>query len=183
MSARPPGVVSGDPYITPIFSRSWLMKMAMVSDFDSVPVSLRRAWDMSRACRPTWVSPISPSISARGVRAATESMTSTSSAPERISMSAISSACSPVSGWEIKQVVDVHPDGLGVHRVHGVLGVDVGADPAVALRLGHDVHGQGRLPRRLGAEDLDDAAPGQPADAERQVERERPGGDRLDPHG
>ena len=64
-------------------------------------MSLRSAWLISRACRPTWVSPISPSISARGVSAATESITTTSSAPERISMSAISSACSPVSGWEM----------------------------------------------------------------------------------
>ena len=38
--------------MTPIFSRSWLMKTAMVFDFDRVPVSLRSAWDMSRACRP-----------------------------------------------------------------------------------------------------------------------------------
>ena len=53
---------------------------------------------ISRACRPTWLSPISPSSSARGTRAATESMTRMSSAPERISMSAISRACSPVSG-------------------------------------------------------------------------------------
>ena len=55
---------------------------------------------MSRACRPTWLSPISPSISARGTSAATESMTTTSIAPERMSMSVISSACSPVSGCE-----------------------------------------------------------------------------------
>ena len=61
---------------------------------------LRSAWDISRAWRPTWLSPISPSISARGTSAATESMTMMSRAPERISMSAISSACSPVSGWE-----------------------------------------------------------------------------------
>ena len=40
------------------------------------------------------------SISALGVSAATESTTMMSMAPERISMSAISSACSPVSGWE-----------------------------------------------------------------------------------
>ncbi len=77
------------------------MKTAMVRERLRLAVSLRRAWDMSRACRPTWVSPISPSISARGVRAATESMTTTSMAPERTSMSVISSACSPVSGWEI----------------------------------------------------------------------------------
>ena len=94
-------MVSGEPNITPIFSRSWLMKMRIVLDLFRFEVSLRRAWDMSRACRPTWVSPISPSISARGVSAATESMTTTSSAPERMSMSAISSACSPVSGWEM----------------------------------------------------------------------------------
>ena len=77
------------------------MKMAIVLVLLRLPVSLRSAWLIRRAWRPTWVSPISPSISARGVSAATESMTTTSIAPERTSMSAISSACSPVSGWEI----------------------------------------------------------------------------------
>ena len=75
------------------------MKIIVVPELLSAPVILRSAWLISRACRPTWLSPISPSISARGTRAATESMTMMSSAPERISMSAISSACSPVSGW------------------------------------------------------------------------------------
>ena len=72
-------------------------------------MSLRSAWLMSRAWRPMWLSPISPSISARGTSAATESMTSTSSAPERISMSAISSACSPVSGWEMSSSSTLTP--------------------------------------------------------------------------
>ena len=76
------------------------MKIAVVPEEDSAPVSLRSACDMSRACRPTWESPISPSISALGTSAATESTTTMSSAPERISMSVISRACSPVSGWE-----------------------------------------------------------------------------------
>ena len=76
------------------------MKMAVVLAWFSAPVILRRAWDMRRACRPTWLSPISPSISARGTSAATESTTTMSMAPDRISMSMISSACSPVSGWE-----------------------------------------------------------------------------------
>ena len=67
---------------------------------EMVPASLRRAWDMSRACRPMKLSPISPSISARGVSAATESTTTASTAPERTRASAISRACSPVSGWE-----------------------------------------------------------------------------------
>ena len=76
------------------------MKMAVVFACASAPVILRSAWLMSLACRPTWLSPISPSISAFGTNAATESMTMTSRAPERMSMSAISSACSPLSGCE-----------------------------------------------------------------------------------
>ena len=34
LRARPPVVVSGLPNMTPIFSRSWLMKMHVVFDFD-----------------------------------------------------------------------------------------------------------------------------------------------------
>ena len=85
-------------------------------------------------------------------------------------------------GLADQQLVDVDADGPGVHRIHGVLGVDVGADAAVALRLGHDVHGQRGLTRRLRAEDLDDAATRQAADAEGEVERQRPGLDGLDAH-
>ena len=87
--------------MTPIFMRIWLMKMTMQREREIEPVSLRSAWLIRRACRPTWESPISPSSSARGTRAATESTTSTSMAPERTSVSAISSACSPASGCEI----------------------------------------------------------------------------------
>jgi hypothetical protein len=43
-----------------------------------------------------------------------------------------------------------------------VLGVDEGADAAGALRLGDGVQGERGLARRLGAEDLDDAAARQP---------------------
>ena len=100
MSARPPGVTSGLPNMTPIFSRSWLVKRQIVSVRLSVPASFRSAWLINLAWRPTWVSPISPSISAFGVSAATESTATTSSAPDRTSSSQISSACSPVSGWD-----------------------------------------------------------------------------------
>ena len=79
-----------------------------------------------------------------------------------------------------QQVVDVDADGLGVDRIHRVLGVDVGAHAAVALGLGDDMGGEGRLPRRLRTEDLDDAAARQTADAEREVEREGARGDGLD---
>ena len=78
------------------------MKMTLALERLMAAVSLRIAWDISRAWRPTWVSPISPSISALGTSAATESMTMTSTAPLRTSTSTISSACSPVSGWEMR---------------------------------------------------------------------------------
>ncbi len=108
----PPAVVSGEPYITPIFMRIWLMKMTMVLERLIEPVSLRSAWLIRRACEPGCTSPISPSISARGVSAATESTTRTSIAPERTSVSAISSACSPVSGWEIRRSSRLTPSFL-----------------------------------------------------------------------
>ncbi|MNY45876.1 hypothetical protein D3C86_1810120 [compost metagenome] len=55
------------------------------------------------------MSPISPSISAFGTRAATESMTITSMALERTSMSVISSACSPVSGCDTSRSSTLTP--------------------------------------------------------------------------
>jgi len=45
-------------------------------------------------------------------------------------------------GLRDEQLVDVDPDGSGVDGIHGVLGVDVGTRAAVALRLGHHVHGE-----------------------------------------
>ena len=61
-------------------------------------VILRKACDIKRAWSPILESPISPSISPLGVKAATESITIRSTAPERIRASAISRACSPLSG-------------------------------------------------------------------------------------
>src|SRR5579871_1469642 len=47
----------------PTFSRSWLRKITQQFDLEIAAVSLRRACDIRRAWRPTWESPISPSIS------------------------------------------------------------------------------------------------------------------------
>ena len=52
--ALPPVVVSGLPNMTPIFMRIWLMKITVEFDLETVPVSLRSAWLIRRACRPTW---------------------------------------------------------------------------------------------------------------------------------
>ena len=88
--------------MTPIFMRIWLMKMTSVREREIVLTSLRSACDMSRACKPIWGSPMSPSSSERGTSAATESTTMTSSAPLRTRVSVISNACSPWSGCEIR---------------------------------------------------------------------------------
>ena len=77
------------------------MKIATQFDFLIEPVNFLKAWDISLACKPTWLSPISPSISAFGTNAATESTTIISMAPDLINASVISRACSPVSGWDI----------------------------------------------------------------------------------
>ena len=86
-------------------------------------------------------------------------------------------------GLRDQQVVDVHADPLRVRRVHRVLGVDERADPTAALRLGDHVVDERRLPRRLRAEDLDDAPPRQTTDPESEVERQRARRDRADVHG
>ena len=68
------------------------------------------------------------------------------------------------------EVLEVHADGLGVGRVEGVLGVDEGGEAPGLLGLGDDVQGEGRLAAGLRAEDLHDAAPGDAAHAEGEVE-------------
>ena len=168
--------------MTPIFSRSWFVNRQIVSVRLSVPASLRSAWLIRRAWSPTWLSPISPSISALGVSAATESTATMSTAPDRIEQLGDLERLLAGVGLRHEQLVDVHADAPGVRRVHRVLRVDERADPAAPLRLGDHVVDERRLPRRLRPEDLDDAASRQPADAEGEVERERAGRDGADRH-
>ena len=67
---------------------------------------------------------------------------------------------------------------LRVQRVHRVFGVDERARPAQLLGLRQHVVDQRRLAGGLRSEDLDDAPARHAADAEREIERERAGGDR-----
>ncbi len=71
------------------------MKTTVVRDLLIAAVSLRSDWLISRACRPTCESPISPSSSFLGTRAATESMTITSTAFDLMSISVMCIASSP----------------------------------------------------------------------------------------
>ena len=77
------------------------MNTTRVFDWAIELVSFLKAWLINLACRPGNESPISPSSSALGTSAATESIISTSIPPDLIKESAISKPCSPVSGWEI----------------------------------------------------------------------------------
>src|SRR5829696_1039148 len=80
------------------------------------------------------------------------------------------------------EVLEVNADSLGVGRVEGVLGVDEGGEASCFLRLGDDVQAKGRLAAGLGTEDLDDATPGDTANAEGDVQGQgagRNGGDAL----
>src|SRR5580698_9505625 len=140
--------------MTPIFSRIWLMKMRQVRDLATMPVSLRSAWDMRRACKPIEGSPMSPSSSALGTRAATESTTMMSTLLERISVCAISRACSPLSG----------------------------GDAAEFLGFGYDLQSERGFTAGFRAVDFDDAAAGETADAQREVERQAAGRNDADRH-
>jgi len=79
-----------------------------------------------------------------------------------------------------EQVVGADPQLAGVAHVHGVLRVDVAADAALLLGLGHHVEAEGGLAGGLRAVDLHDAAPGDAAHPEGDVQRDGAGGDDLD---
>jgi hypothetical protein len=81
-----------------------------------------------------------------------------------------------------QQVVDIDAQLAGIDRVERVFGVDEGAGAAALLRLGDDMQRQRGLARAFRPVDLDDPAARQAADAERDVEPERAGGDHLDLH-
>ena len=81
-----------------------------------------------------------------------------------------------------QKLVDIDAQLAGIDRVQRVLGVDEGADAALLLRFGHAMQRQRGLAGRFGSVNLDHPALRQAADAERDVEPERAGRDRLDVH-
>ncbi len=84
---------------------------------------------------------MSPSISAFGTRAATESISDQIDRARAGQASAISSACSPQSGCDIKSDFRSMPMPARIQQVEGVLGVDECRDAAGLLRLGDGVQG------------------------------------------
>ena len=94
-------------------------------------------------------------------------------------MSVISSACSPVSGCDTSKIVDLDAQFLRVDGIERVLRVHERRRAAVPLRRGNDGQRERGLARGLGPEYLDHPAARNAADAQRDVETQRSGRDRL----
>src|SRR6266436_4827806 len=73
-------------------------------------------------------------------------------------------------GLRYQQIFDIDAELAGVARIERMLGVDEGAGPTPALRLGNHMQREGRLTGALGPVDLDDTTARQSADAECDVE-------------
>ena len=83
-------------------------------------------------------------------------------------------------GLRDQEIVEIDAKLARIDRVERMFGIDKGADAAALLRLGDDMQRQRRLARRFRPVDFDDPAARQAADAERDIEAERAGRDRLD---
>ena len=79
-----------------------------------------------------------------------------------------------------EHVLHLHAQRAGIRRVERVLRVDEGDLAAELLCLREDVQRERRLTGGLRPVDLDDAPSRQAADAQRQIQRQRAGGDGLD---
>ena len=78
-----------------------------------------------------------------------------------------------------EHLVNVHPQSPGIGGVQSVFRIHKGHLAAGLLGLGNDMEGQGGLTGGLGAVDLNDPPLGDAADAQRQVQGQRTGGDDL----
>ena len=85
-------------------------------------------------------------------------------------------------GLADQQTVNVNAQRGGIGRVEGVLDVDEGDLAAHLLGLCQNLQCQRRFTGGFGAVDLDDTPTGHTADAERQIQAQAAGGDRVDLH-
>ena len=135
---------------------------------------------MSRACRPTCESPISPSSSFLGTQGGDRV---DDDHVDRVRLDEHFGDLHrffAVAGLADEQRSEVDAELLGPARVEGVFGVDEGGDAAGLLGLGDHVQGERGLAARFGAEDFDDAAARKALAAEGDVERQAAGRDAFD---
>ena len=83
-------------------------------------------------------------------------------------------------GLRDDEIVDIHTKLFGIDRIERMLGIDKGGGAPLLLAFGHGVQGERGLARAFRTINLDDAALGQAANAEGNIEAERPGRNRLD---
>ena len=166
--------------MTPIFMRIWLMKITMVFDLrDRGGELAQRLAHQARLQARQAVAHLAFELGARRQRRDRIDHQHVDRAGAHQRVGDLQRLLAGV-GLRDQQVVEVDAELAGIDRVERVLGVDEGADAAVLLRLGDDVQRQRGLARAFRPVDLDDAAARQAADAERDVEAERAGRDRLD---
>jgi hypothetical protein len=159
--------------MTPIFSLSWLMKIAVVRE---LPESLAHEPSLEPHVR---ISHLTLYLSSRNEGGHAVDHDDVQSARTDEGIGYLESLFSVIRLGEI-EVFEVDTDGLGVGRVEGVLGVHEGGEAAGFLGFGDDMQGESGLAAGFGAEDLDDASPWDAADAGCQVEGQSAGGDRGD---
>ena len=157
------------------------MKITDVLLLAIAPVSFRIDWLISRACRPTCESPISPSSSFLGTRAATESITITSTALRLDQHFGDVHRLFAMPRLADQQRFQVDAQFLRPTGVEGVFGVDERGDPARSLGLGDHMQGQRRFAARLRTIDFDDPSAGNPLPSQGDIERQAPRRNSLDP--
>ena len=114
-----------------ITTRCWIWR--------SKAVSLRSAWLISRACRPGNESPISPSSSALGVSAATESMTTMSTPPRRTQGVGDLQRLLACVRLRDQHFIDVHAQLAGIAGVQRMLGIHISGDATLLLGFRNNV--------------------------------------------
>jgi hypothetical protein len=103
----------GEPNMTPIFMRIWLMKMTMSSTWRSSRSACAAPGSSGGPAGRAAVAHLALDLGLRRQRRDRVDH-ETSTAPERTSVSVISSACSPVSGCETSRSSRLTPSLLGV---------------------------------------------------------------------
>ena len=150
------------------------MKITMVLEREIEAVSLRSAWLISRACKPGCESPISPSISALGVSAATEfDDQHVDRARTHQGVGDLERLLASV-GLGNQEVVEVDAEFARIDGVERMFGVDKSANPALLLGFRDHVQRERCLARGFWSINFDYPPARQAANAERDVEAERP---------
>ena len=151
------------------------MKMTSVLARLMLPVSLRSAWLIRRACRPGQL--VAHLAFDFGLRHQRRDRVDDDDVDAAGAHQHVGDFERLLAGVRLRdeQVADIDAELAGVDRIERVFGVDEGGGAAGLLHLGDDLQAQRGLARGFRPVDLDDAAARQAADAERDVEPERAG--------